>query len=55
MVALSDAGNGLENFFEVYFPRAVKTVDFRHASEHLTQLAKLLRPSKGAEPNRIIL
>jgi hypothetical protein len=42
-VALSDAGNGLENFFDVHFPRAVKIVDFRHATEHLTPLAKRLR------------
>jgi hypothetical protein len=48
-IALSDAGNGLENFFDVYFPRAVKIVDFRHASEHLTPLAKLLRPGKAGE------
>lgn len=41
-IALSDAGNGLENFFDVYFPRAVKIVDFRHATEHLSPLAKLL-------------
>ena len=41
-IALSDAGNGLENFFDVYFPRAEKIVDFRHATEHLTPLAKLL-------------
>ena len=48
-IALSDAGNGLENFFDVYFPRAVKIVDFRHASEHLTPLTKLLRPGKAGE------
>jgi hypothetical protein len=43
-IALSDAGNGLEHFFDVNFPRAVKILDFRHASEHLTTLAKGLRP-----------
>jgi len=48
-VALSDAGNGLENFFDVYFPRAVKIVDFRHVTEHLTPLAKLLKPGKAGE------
>ena len=41
-IALSDAGSGLEHFFDVHFPRAVKIVDFRHATEHLTPLAKLL-------------
>jgi hypothetical protein len=45
-IALSDAGNGLENFFDVYFPRATKIVDFRHATEHLTPLTKLL-PAAG--------
>jgi hypothetical protein len=48
-IAMSDAGNGLENFFDVYFPRAEKIVDFRHATEHLTPLAKLLRPGKAGE------
>jgi hypothetical protein len=48
-IGLSDAGNGLERFFDVYFPRAVKIVDFRHASEHLTLLAKLLRPGEAGE------
>lgn len=48
-IALSDAGNGLENFFDVYFPRAVKIVDFRHATEYLTPLAKLLRPGQAGE------
>jgi hypothetical protein len=47
-VALSDAGNGLEQFFDVYFPRAVKIVDFRHATEYLSPLAKLLpAPASG--------
>jgi hypothetical protein len=48
-VALSDGGGGLENFFDVYFPRAVKVLDFRHASGHLTALAKLLRPGAAGE------
>jgi hypothetical protein len=49
-LALSDGGNGLEEFFDVYFPRAVKILDFQHAVGHLTELAKLLRPVRGAGP-----
>ena len=41
-IAISDAGSGLEAFFDVHFPRAVKIVDFRHATEHLTPLIQLL-------------
>jgi len=48
-IALSDAGSGLEHFFDVYFPLAEKIVDFRHATEHLTALAKLLRPGQAGE------
>ena len=48
-IAMSDAGNGLENFFDVYFPRAEKIVDFRHATEHLTVLAKLFQPGPAGE------
>lgn len=48
-IALSDGGSGLENFFDVYFPRAVKILDFHHATGHLTQLAKLLRPGAAGE------
>jgi hypothetical protein len=43
-IALSDGGNGLEDFFDVYFPGAVKILDFHHATGHLTALAKMLRP-----------
>ena len=48
-IALSDAGNGLEEFFDVYFPRAEKIVDFRHATDHLAPLAKLLRPGTAGD------
>ena len=39
-VALTDGGNGLDNFMEVHFPRAVRILDFYHAAEHLGDLAK---------------
>jgi hypothetical protein len=48
-IALSDGGNGLENFFDVYFPGAVKVLDFHHATGHLTALAKMLRPGGAAD------
>ena len=43
MPALSDGGNGLEDFFEVNFPRAVTILDFHHATGYLATLAKLIR------------
>jgi len=52
IIALSDGGNGLERFFDVYFPTAVKILDFHHATGHLTELAKLLRP--GAAANALL-
>lgn len=48
LIALSDGGNGLEHFFDVYFPTAVKILDFHHATGHLTELSKLLRPGAAA-------
>jgi hypothetical protein len=39
-VALTDGGNGLDDFMEVHFPRAVRVLDFYHAAEHLGDLAK---------------
>ena len=48
-IALSDAGQGLEHFFDVYFPRAVKILDFRHATDHLAPLAKRLRPGQAGD------
>lgn len=48
-IALSDGGGGLEEFFDVYFPTAVKILDFHHATGHLTLLAKLLRPGAPGE------
>jgi hypothetical protein len=39
-VALTDGGNGLDDFMDVNFPRAVRILDFYHAAEHLGDLAK---------------
>jgi hypothetical protein len=46
-IGLTDGGNGLERWLEVHFPLAVRILDFRHASEYLTDLAKKYR--KGSE------
>lgn len=43
-IALSDGGNGLENFFRKNFPRAECILDFWHAKEHLVELGKALWP-----------
>ena len=39
-VALTDGGSGLDDFMDVFFPRAVRILDFYHAAEHLGDLAK---------------
>lgn len=39
-VALTDGGNGLDDFMDVHFPRAQRILDFYHAAEHLGDLAK---------------
>ena len=39
-VALTDDGNGRDDFRDVFFPRAVRIWDFSHAAEHLGDLAK---------------
>jgi hypothetical protein len=41
-IALTDGGNGLENFLDVNFPGAVKILDFQHAAGRLSQLASLV-------------
>ncbi len=44
-IGLSDGGNGLENFLSMNFPRdIVMILDFWHASEYLSDLAKALHP-----------
>jgi hypothetical protein len=39
-VALTDGGNGLDDFMDIRFPGAVRILDFYHAAEHLGDLAK---------------
>ena len=48
-IALTDAGQGFERFIDVNFPRAVKIVDFRHASEYVNDFAKAYRPGKDGD------
>ena len=46
-VALTDGGAGLEDFIGVHFPRAECVLDFYHAAEHLSGLAKALYPDEA--------
>ncbi len=48
-IALTDGGNGLEEFIDVNFPRAVKILDFHHATVHLAAFAKKFRSATLAE------
>ncbi|MFO0863738.1 MAG: hypothetical protein U0744_03615 [Gemmataceae bacterium] len=48
-IALSDGGAGLEEFFDVHFPLAVKILDFQHAVGYLAALAKSWRPGAAGE------
>jgi len=48
-IALSDGGNGLEDFLIMNFPRAETILDFRHASEHLSDFAKVFAASDKVE------
>jgi hypothetical protein len=48
-IALTDGGNGLENWIDVNFPLAEKILDFRHASEYLADFAKAYRSGEEAE------
>jgi hypothetical protein len=49
-IAISDGGNGLEEFFRTYFPKAECILDFWHAKEYLVELAKAIFPND--EPAR---
>lgn len=39
-IALTDGGNGLEDWIDLHFPRSIKILDFRHATEYLAEFAK---------------
>ena len=47
-IAISDGGNGLEDVFREYFPRAEVILDFWHAREHIVELAQELCPGDEA-------
>ena len=47
-IAISDGGNGLENFFRKNFPLAECIIDFWHVKEHLVELSKALWPDAEA-------
>src|ERR1700677_2147425 len=48
-IALSDGGNGLEEFFRKNFPLAECILDFWHASEHLTELGLAFHPDDESQ------
>jgi len=48
-IALTDAGNGMDRFMKVNFPRATCIVDFRHASSYVHDFAKAYRPGEAGE------
>lgn len=47
-LAISDAGNGLEDFARKAFPLAESLLDFFHASEHVAALAGAYHPDDAA-------
>lgn len=48
-IALTDAGNGLEEFVDKNFPGAAKILDFQHAAGHLATFAKKFRSGTAAD------
>jgi hypothetical protein len=54
-IGLTDGGNGLEAFIRRNFPRdPVLILDFWHAADHLTELAKLLHPEDEEQRNALV-
>jgi hypothetical protein len=54
-IGLTDGGNGLEEFIRRNFPRdPVLILDFWHAADHLTELAKLLYPDDDEKRTALV-
>jgi hypothetical protein len=54
-IGLTDGGNGLEEFVRKNFARdPVLILDFWHAADHLTQLAKLLHPDDEEQRQALV-
>jgi hypothetical protein len=54
-IGLTDGGNGLEEFVRKHFSREpVLILDFWHAADHLTQLAKLLHPDDEEQRQALV-
>jgi len=54
-IGLSDGGNGLEEFIRRNFPRdPVLILDFWHAADYLTELAKVLYPNDEAKREELL-
>ena len=48
VIALTDGGNGLEDWVRLHFPTAELILDFWHAAGHLAEAARELRPGDAA-------
>jgi hypothetical protein len=48
-IALTDGGNGLEDFIDTNFPRAEKVIDFQHVAGHVGGFARKFRDGDKAE------
>lgn len=54
-IGLTDGGNGLEEFVRKNFPREpVLILDFWHAADHLTELAKVLHPDDEEQRQALV-
>jgi len=52
-LAISDAGNGLEDFQRQNFARAERMLDFFHASEHVGRMAQAVHPRDAEQAQRL--